>query len=380
MIEIPSDLTFYRDSVDLESACRAPGDPPPDPGAKPGDPFSRDVVVNLALTPNGGAETAPFRGRALVCRCFGGRHLSVTCRKLDGQDPGDALPWTEPPVEIPPHPKQRPFEPLEKTREFEKWNEKLVDELWDSLQSGHPTKRTLTGLIVVAGRTGSGKSEVARTLAERCMAEHDPGGRLPHLVTYEDPIEKPFAADPGEARRRGFDYTPRQKGVDADTLGRALKDALRQTPAVFYVGETRDERDWKELLRFAGTGHLAITTAHAGSLVETMAQIVHAARVRTPAERSHVAGRLVALLHLRAFHPPSGTPSKVLVPAFWWRTPRSVSAFTAEGLGSILASHPADEKTAAGCLGRAHFVDTLEFLSGVEGLRQKAIEWDLRSE
>ncbi len=380
MPNAPDDFTFFRDYEVLDDACRNDGDPPP-PNADKGDPFSRDVVVNLKLASKGRKQTADFTGRALVCGCFGGKYLSVTCRRLaDADNAGKPLDWTDLPVEVPPRPRGRRFTPPKRTRPFEEWNERLIDELWGSLQSGHRTRRTLTGLIVVSGRTGSGKSEIARALVNRCMAVHEAGDRLPHLVTYEDPIEKPFAASPEEARSRGFDYTPRQKGVDAGTLRKALMDALRQTPAVFYVGETRDEKDWKELLRFAGTGHLAITTAHAGSLVETMEQIVQADRVKTPAERSHVASRLVALLHIRAFHIKGPKRRKVLVPAFWWRTPRSVSAFTAEGLGSILSNHPEARAPAAGCHGRAHFVNRLDFLSEVPGLRQKAIEWDLRSE
>jgi Tfp pilus assembly pilus retraction ATPase PilT len=134
--------------------------------------------------------------------------------------------------------------------------------------------------------------------------------------------------------------------------------------------------DWSTLLRFAGTGHLTITTGHAGSLVETMAQILQAANVRTPAERSHVAGRIAALVHIRAHKPKSGTPDKVLVPAIWCRTPRTISAFTAEGLGSMLPNRAAQP----GSYGRAHAVERLEYLQKIPELRRKAVEWDLRGE
>src|SRR6185295_810970 len=105
----------------------------------------------------------------------------------------------------------------------------------------------------------------------------------PHLITFEDPIETYYAAEAYTphglhaqmsvemaASREEGDYTPRQQKLDAGSLKEALHEALRQTPKVLFVGETREKEDWQELIHFAGTGHLVITTAHAGSLLDTM--------------------------------------------------------------------------------------------------------------
>jgi hypothetical protein len=408
---VPGDFTFYKEGSEFAELCGKLGSQESAPGSEPADAsdrYARACTLQFPFTSSspeadGRAKPQAFvTARALACKSFGARYVSVTCRRLAA---GDAPPakhqgtkWPSRTVCVPSgstgdqardhSPGEEGEEGEEKTEKAEKaekeklaWiqasTEQLIQGMWEKLPLGDPT-RPLTGLIVIAGRTGSGKSEMARAFArrylERCM---DLGGdRRPHLVTYEDPIEKQFADTPDAAALAGFDYTPREKAVDVRNLADATRDALRQTPALFYVGETRDEEDWKTLLRFAGTGHLTITTGHAGSLVETMAQILQAANARTPAERSQVAGRIAALVHIRAHKPKSGTPSNVLVPAFWCRTPRTISAFTAEGLGSMFPHRAAQP----GSYGRAHAVERLKYLQEVPELRRKAVEWDLRGE
>lgn len=102
------------------------------------------------------------------------------------------------------------------------------------------------------------------------------------------------------------DYTPREKGKDAMSIKEAVMNALRQTPKVLFVGETREIGDWSRLLDFAGTGHLVVTTAHAGSLVEAMANLLRAVEARRPTKRSEVADRTLALIHLRACFKSAG--------------------------------------------------------------------------
>jgi len=395
---IPSDFTFYPTPAEFD-ALRAELDRAPDDpervAPRPSDRYSCSCTLRIRLDGGGrlGRGRATTRaGRALVCRCFGGRHVSATWRKLDeealppapGGAPGShGVEW--PSKAVPPpsagRSRVRPFaaggDPA-----IERMTAQLVDELWENLRLGDRSRGPLTGLIVVSGRTGSGKSDIARAFTRKYL-EHRIAARprrVPHLVTFEDPIEKRFADSPRLAADHGFDYTPREKDADVHSLDDALMDALRQTPDLVYVGETREVRDWKSLLHFAGTGHLAITTGHAGSLVETMAEILQAANVRNAAERSRVAGRIAALVHLRPYFPEDGVPPKVLVPAVWARNPRAISAFTAEGLGSILPSQPGDKAPLPGCYGRSHFCEKLDYLRKVAGLKLKAIEWDLRGE
>lgn len=395
-MRVPGDFTFYKEGSEFATLCGEVGQQPTpdnDP-ADASDRYARACTLQfpfVSSAPGTDCKTEPpafVTARALACKSFRDRYVSVTCRKLvsDNAPPAEqqGIAWPDQPVslwsagtESKKAESEMGDEGKGKEDPFQASTDELVKTLWEKLPLGDPT-RPLTGLIVIAGRTGSGKSVIARAFARRYLKTcvEQGGDRRPHLVTYEDPIEEPFADSPEAAALAGFDYTPREKAVDVRNLADATRDALRQTPALFYVGETRDVEDWRTLLRFAGTGHLTITTGHAGSLVETMAQILQAANVRTPAERSQVAGRIAALVHIRAHKPRSGTPTKVLVPAIWCRTPRTISAFTAEGLGSMLPNRAAEP----GSYGRAHAVERLEYLQEIPELQRKAMEWDLRGE
>lgn len=391
MPTLPDDFTFYAEATKFDELC---GEITQQHLSKQEEVSVRDVYsrgctlhVPVAVSPEASepADQATFTGRALACRCFGGEHVSVTCRAVGSGDSGTAVStvrWPGDPVRVAPIvalPVSIDEQLLPDTRSaIQRSTDELVDELWKLLRLNEPL-RAVTGLIVIAGRTGSGKSVIARRFAERYMRRCvvEARGRRPHLLTYEDPIEHRFAASPEEAvASLGYDYTPREKPVDVHSLQDATMDALRQTPSLFFVGETREEEDWKALLHFAGTGHLAITTGHAGSLVETMAQIVQAVRVSSPAERSRVAGRIAALVHIRPHWVEGSTPRrKVLIPAFWGRTPRSISAFTAEGMASMLPNQGRSRGSAddgsplndpdhqpPGSYGRTHAVKSLSYL------------------
>jgi hypothetical protein len=275
----------------------------------------------------------------------------------------------------------------------------------------------LGGLVIIAGSTNSAKSLITRGLIQLylenvLLGDTKPGApksnakRRPHLVAFEDPIEKYFHAAPrtsadehgsqGGARNSPegrIDYTPRQLRVDAPNLRTALHDALRQTPKVFFVGETRRKEDWRALIDFAGTGHLVITTAHAGSLVEAMHKVLLATKARTPADRNEVARRILAVVQLKRTEVAGFEDCGVLVPSVWRRVPRGVNSLTAEGLSSILPHSQSRESNPCSCLGRKYFADKLLELVKTRpenghaatvvddfaaALKEKAIGWDLQ--
>jgi hypothetical protein len=259
----------------------------------------------------------------------------------------------------------------------------------------------MSGLVVIAGSTNSAKSLVTRGLIHLYLEnvlKDNKRKRRPHLITFEDPIEKYFAGDTCiphdahtqqdvamEALKKKIDYTPRQQLKDRENLQEALLDALRQTPKVFFVGETRKKEDWRELIDFAGTGHLVITTAHASSLLDTMHKIFLATEAKTPADRSEVASRLLAVVHLKRAE-ISGYQIGALVPALWRSVPRGLNALTAEGLASLLPHSNSDNKDPTSCLGRKYFVERLLELAATRNppdelktrLTVKAIYWDLQ--
>lgn len=267
------------------------------------------------------------------------------------------------------------------------------------------------GLVVIAGSTNSAKSLITRGLIhlylENVLQDYwksvlqGEEKRRPHLVSVEDPVEKYFTASAptvgdGRALRLAadgptaelIDYTPRQLGVDTPDLETALHDALRQTPKVLFVGETRHRDDWRKMIDFSGTGHLVVTTAHAGSLIEAMHKILLATKARTPAARNEVASRLLAVIHLKRAEVVGFDKCRALIPSLWRRVPQGVTSLTADGLASILPHSHSGEENPCSCLGRKYFVERLLRLSAShcpEGdfksaLREKAIKWDLKGE
>lgn len=193
------------------------------------------------------------------------------------------------------------------------------------------------GLVVITGATASGKSKIARGLIYlRMMAairDPDREPRKPHLITFEDPIEKFWVSNNDDAQPLNFDYTPREKNIDASDLRSVLKDALRQTPTLIFVGEIRDRREWATVVEFASTGHSLIATAHAGSLAEAWGKILGAVGTSSPSQRSDIADRTLGIVHLRPF--PS-TGFKGSVPALWRYTSSGAKSMMAEGRASLV--------------------------------------------
>lgn len=293
-------------------------------------------------------------GRGLICFSYVGKYLSVTFRRLTSG---------------------RGYEPDKSTNRtsylfsLAEYCELIYEEVFKTTNSTEHAH----GLLVITGSTKSAKSEIARALIHLYLTRKKNRKRTPHLVTFEDPVERFYsyemtrASDPWMAIERSktsvIDYTPRQKGKDVSLLKDALTDALRQTPAAFFVGETRDKDEWELLLDFAATGHLIVTTAHASSLVEAMHKIFEAREVNTPAERSEIANKLFGLIHLRMGSivvNEEGDTAEALFPALWRRTGRGIASLTSDGLASLLP-HRAENKDSGGpsCLGRRWLIDCL---------------------
>lgn len=109
------------------------------------------------------------------------------------------------------------------------------------------------GLIVVVGATGSGKST---TLA--AMIDHRNTNVACHILTLEDPIE--FM----HPHKKSI-IAQREIGTDTQSFSNGMKSALREAPNVILLGEIRDSETMEYALKFANTGHLALSTLHANN-------------------------------------------------------------------------------------------------------------------
>ena len=171
-----------------------------------------------------------------------------------------------------------------------------------------------SGAIVLSGPAGSGKTTTIyaclRELSGRSRGERS-------LASLEDPIE---AVVPGVAQAQ---VNP-AAGL---TLESGLKSLLRQDPEVIAIGEIRDKATAEVALQAALTGHLILTTFHAGSACEVIGRLLDMGiepYVVRSGLRAVVAQRLVRRLCSCASRRPSPNSSSV----YRCQRPRSPAAAT----------------------------------------------------
>lgn len=119
-----------------------------------------------------------------------------------------------------------------------------------------------TGLILLSGPTGSGKST---TIAS--MLDHINANRRCHIVTIEDPIE--YLYEDKKAL-----ISQREIGIDVQDFAQALRALLREDPDIILIGELRDYETFEAAMQAAETGHLVLGTIHASTAPQTIQRIL----------------------------------------------------------------------------------------------------------
>ena len=145
--------------------------------------------------------------------------------------------------------------------------------------------KTLTdarsGLILVTGKTGSGKSTTLASLINEININY-----RKHIITLEDPVEFVF-------KNRKSIVTQRQIEIDTESFTDGIKYALRQDPDVILVGEIRDEDSVKNALLAAETGLLVFATLHTKDSVQTISRIINMFK---PAFRDNIREEIAEVL------------------------------------------------------------------------------------
>jgi len=119
-----------------------------------------------------------------------------------------------------------------------------------------------SGLVLVTGPTGSGKSTTIASLIDIINSE-----REAHILTIEDPIEYLHSHKKSMVNQR-------ELGTDTDSFTNALRASLREDPDVILVGEMRDLETISAAITLAETGHLVFATLHTRSAPATIDRII----------------------------------------------------------------------------------------------------------
>ena len=118
-----------------------------------------------------------------------------------------------------------------------------------------------SGLVLVVGPTGSGKTTTLYSILNSLNNEER------KIITIEDPVEYQFAGITQISVHT-------EEGGNDDSFADKLRATLRLDPDIIMVGEIRDNDTAKTALQASLTGHLVLSTYHAGSAAEALTRLM----------------------------------------------------------------------------------------------------------
>ncbi len=114
-----------------------------------------------------------------------------------------------------------------------------------------------SGLILIAGPTGSGKSTTLHALMRKLNSSRS------NLISIEDPVEYTI---------EGVNQVQVNDQIDL-SFSNILRSVLRQDPDKIMIGEIRDLETAQLAVRAALTGHLVLSTVHANNTVSAVGRL-----------------------------------------------------------------------------------------------------------
>ena len=138
-----------------------------------------------------------------------------------------------------------------------------------------------SGLVLVTGVTGSGKSTTLASIIEKINSE-----TRRHIITVEDPIE--FVH-----KHKKCIVNQRELGAHTGSFSESLRSALREDPDVILVGEMRDLETISMTITAAETGHLVFSTLHTRGAPQTVDRMID---VFPPHQQSQIRLQLADVL------------------------------------------------------------------------------------
>ncbi len=119
-----------------------------------------------------------------------------------------------------------------------------------------------SGLVLVTGVTGSGKSTTLAAMLDR-INKH----RRKHIISIEDPVEYMHKEQKSLVSQRSI-------GTNTHSFANALRSALREDIDIIFIGELRDLETMEIVLHAANTGHLVFSTLHTLDAKESIGRII----------------------------------------------------------------------------------------------------------
>ncbi|MEO1999334.1 MAG: PilT/PilU family type 4a pilus ATPase, partial [Planctomycetaceae bacterium] len=148
--------------------------------------------------------------------------------------------------------------------------------------------RLKSGLVLVTGQTGSGKSTTLAAMIDEINRRD-----AKHIITLEDPIEFQFTHKMSLIEQREI-------GTDCPSFASGLKHILRQDPDVILVGELRELETIRTAMQAAETGHLVFATLHSSSTWGAAERIVEVFPANEQMQiRAHLSDALKAVVTQR---------------------------------------------------------------------------------
>lgn len=120
-----------------------------------------------------------------------------------------------------------------------------------------------SGLIIVSGPTGSGKSTTITSIIDAINQKYNY-----HIITIEDPIEYTFEDKKSIVSQISL-------GKNITNFAQGVKASMRENPNVIMIGELRTLEDIKVALFAAESGHLVITTLHADNVTDALDRMIN---------------------------------------------------------------------------------------------------------
>lgn len=140
--------------------------------------------------------------------------------------------------------------------EFKK-RAKLLGFTDDSLGKINKVLAQKSGMIIITGPTGSGKSTSLYALLDKLNTGHE------NIISVEDPVEYKI---------EGINQVSINEKIDL-SFAKALRSILRQDPDIIMIGEIRDKETAQIAVRAAITGHLVLSTLHTTDAISAIPRL-----------------------------------------------------------------------------------------------------------